>query len=142
MHIFSISGLITFIVLLVGCTSPENQSLEGTWQLVEGKNVAPDTTVIYSASPEAHHMKIIGQGHFATVWQDTAQNSSGFNGGSYTFEDGVYTESITLFSLIDWIGRESYFLAEIDGNRLLLTPANAKGEAQQYGWFEEYERVE
>ena len=126
-----VPGFLAMIVVLMGCSSPESASLEGTWQLIEGKNVTPDTTLIYSASPDAQHMKIIGDTHFATVWQDTAQNSSGFNGGTYTYEDGIYTESLTMFSLVDWIGRQSIFLAEIEGDRLILSPANAKGEADR-----------
>jgi len=140
------SRMAISIILVVGffisCASRQNNPVEGTWQLVDGRFVDEDTTVTYPMSPDEKRMKIIGKTHFATLWQDTTQNISGFNGGTYTFEDGMYTEQLSFFSSIDWIGIQSIFLAEIEGDRLLLTPSNADGEAQQYGYFEEWERLD
>jgi len=86
------SMVISLIIL--SCAQQEAKSpLEGTWQLINGKGLLPDTTIIYPGI-NGKHWKIITKSHFATIYQDTTSDkflTNGFNGGTYTFISGIYT---------------------------------------------------
>jgi hypothetical protein len=71
-------------------------------------------------------MKIIGKKYFSTTFQDTTRDKSdwyyaGFNGGTYTFENGVYTETLTCFSSPAMIGRKLAFKTEFKNDTLVIT---------------------
>ena len=135
-------GTIIFFVSLVSCAVEKRNPIEGAWQLVEGKNVSADSTEVYPASLSGKSMKIIGKTHFATVTQDTTSSSTGFNGGSYTFENDIYTEHLTYFSLVDAIGISASYKVKIEGDILFMVPSTADGEEQELGTFEEWKRLE
>ena len=91
-------------------------------------------------------MKIIGKKYFSTVWQDTTINKSdfwcaGFNGGTYTFENGVYTETEMYFNLPSNIGSKVAFKAEFENDTLVLTYI-PQGETDIYSNTEKWKRLE
>ena len=132
-------------VLLLSCAQMDTNPIQGTWQLVEGRYVTADTTIIYGVSPTASRIKVIGKTHFATVWQDTASSdpiATGFNGGTYTFSNGIYIEKLDYFSYKDWIGGEAIFKVKIEGDKLTFIPATKEGNEQETGFFDEWRRIE
>lgn len=137
-------GLV-ITVIITCCAQQEAKSpLEGTWQLTNGKGLSPDTTIIYPGI-NGKHWKIITKSHFATIYQDTTSDkflTNGFNGGTCTFIDGIYTENFTHSSLPSQIGRRMLFKAKIEGNKLFITPCSEDGTDEKYGNFEEYKRLD
>jgi hypothetical protein len=120
--------IVLGISLIIGsCTHQEVKSpIEGAWNLISGDETSPDTTIHYQRSTNSHYMKIIGEKYFSTTWQDTTRDKSdfyysGFNGGTYTFVNGVYTETLKCFSNPAYIGRKLAFKTEIKNDTLVIT---------------------
>ena len=133
--------------LLLSCTQQEEvkSPIEGTWQLLEGKVTTADTMFTYPGSTNAKHWKIITESHFATIYQDTTSNeifSTGFNGGTYTYIDGVYTEYFTHSKYSSQIGSSLSFKAKIEGDRLHISPCNEDGTENEFGNIEKYKRLD
>jgi hypothetical protein len=136
--------LSLIISLIIGsCTQQEVKSpIEGAWQLISGNETTPDTVMNYPFSTNGSFMKIIGEKYYSTVWQDTTINKSdwlfaGFNGGTYTFEKGVYSETAAYFSLRSNIGSKVAFKVEINNDTLVMTyiPEKAtKGYSSTEKW--------
>ena len=140
-----------FLILLVCAmfTRCGNQSISpiiGTWQLINGKYISSDTTVDYPGNVNGNHWKIITKSHFATIYQDTTSNkflSTGFNGGTYTYIDGIYTENFSHSSIANrQIGTKLSFKAKIEGDKLFISPYSKDGTEGKYGNFEEYKRLD
>ncbi len=139
---------LSLVVALViaSCTQEKESPIEGTWQLISGKDVTPDTVYNYPVSINGKYMKIIDKRYFSTVWQDTTINKSdgsyaGFNGGTYTFENGIYTEEEMYFILPSNIGSNPAFKAEIKNDTLVLTYIFKKA-ADGYFSIEKWKRLE
>jgi hypothetical protein len=119
--------LSLFIVLIIGnCAQEKKSPIVGAWQMISGTYTTPDTVINFPVSNNAKHMKIIGEKYFSTVWQDTTIDKSdwwyaGFNGGTYTFADGIYTEEEIYFMSPSNIGTKPAFKAEIKNDTLVLT---------------------
>ena len=117
--------LCLIIALIIGSCAQEKKSpIEGAWRLVYGNYTTPDTVMNYPLS--SNNMKIIDDKYFSTIWQDTVMDksnwwSAGFNGGTYTFVNGVYTENLMYFSIPSNIGGKASFNAEIRNDTLVLT---------------------
>ena len=137
---------ILFIAIFSNCAFSDDNTLKGVWELVEGKNVSADTTTtFFPTTPFAKHMKIISKTHFTTVWQDTSVSNfwtEGFNGGTYTFINGIYTEHLTYFSWVESIGIKVSFKVKIEGDKLFLSPANEDGTEKEFGLFEQWKKLE
>ncbi len=139
--------LCLFIVLLIGsCTQEKKSPIVGAWQLISGRTVTQDTVIIAPASVNGNHMKIIGEKYFSTIWQDTSINKSdlwyaGFNGGTYTFENEVYTESSEYFSILSSIGNTYSAKVEFKGDTMVLTyiPKDANSQVSS---VDEWKRLE
>jgi len=137
---------------LITCNGPNTSSIVGTWQLVNGKELylSNDTikTFDYPGNVNGNHWKIITKSHFATIYQDTTSNSekflyTGFNGGTYTYINGIYTETFTHSSLSKGqIGTSLSFNAKIEGNKLFISPVSKDGKDKKTGNFEEYRRLD
>ncbi len=133
--------LLGFILLFSACQ--ETNPLEGTWILIEGEYVTENNTLNYPVSEENKRLKVVGKTHFATVWQDPENDAyCGYNGGTYKFENGIYTESLEYFNENKFIGTKSHFLLSIDGDKITIRSCNAMGEEQEYGFFEEWKKIE
>lgn len=138
-------GMI-ILLIIINCTQEKKSPVEGSWKLLSGKYATPDSVMNYPLSNNAHYMKIIGKKYFSTTWQDTTFNKSsfyyaGFNGGTYTFENGIYTETEMCFSSPSNIGIKVAFKAEINNDTLVLTNIPEK-EAAGYSFIEKWKRLE
>ena len=143
-----INTLLSMIILIIigSCTQEKKSPIEGCWQLISGKAMTQDTVMNYPVSIHGYHMKIIGKKYFSTVWQDTTINKSdfcyaGFNGGTYTFENGVYTETEMYFNLPSNIGSKVAFKAEFENDTLVLTYI-PQGATDIYTNTEKWKRLE
>lgn len=135
--------LIVFAGLLAFNIAPKKkQSIQGTWILVEGKMVTETEVAKYPASSNSRHMKLITENHFSTVWQDAAdENSGNFNGGFYTFSDGIFTETLTFFSDHSMIGNTAHFKIRLDKDRLYMDSCDENGNISDIGFFEVWEKA-
>jgi hypothetical protein len=101
---------------------------------------------MYPFSDQARHWKIITRTHFATIFQDTTTDvvfSTGFNGGTYTFMNSIYTENFTHSSYSNnLIGQKLLFNARIENDTLFLSPCSEDGTMLENGNFEEYKRLD
>ena len=134
-----------FLMVMSYCASAqESNSIEGVWQLVKGEYKSEDSSFSYPQIPYFKSMKIITKTNFATVWQDTSlgADESGFNGGTYTFVNGIYTESCDYFFYIPWVGAKISYRIRFEGDRFLMSPVTADGKDEKFGVFEEWKRVE
>lgn len=133
-------------LIIISCSQPEvKSSIEGSWALVSGKYITPDTVINYPLTSNGNHMKIIGKKYFSTIWQDTTVRnpdwlSSGFNGGDYSFENGVYTENLQYFSLLPNIGGKVTFKADLQNDTLQLTSIPTS-DADKYSNIEKWRRL-
>lgn len=139
--------LSMIILLIIGSYAQERKSpIEGSWRLVSGKMVTQDTVYNYPVSVNGNHMKIIGEKYFSTIWQDTTINKSdlwyaGFNGGTYTFENGIYTETYMHFTFLSSIGNKFELKVEFKNDTLVLTNI-PKGETDKNSMVEKWKRLE
>lgn len=135
---------VTLFLVSCGFTSNPEPSIEGTWKLVTGKYVNVDTVVEYPLTEVADHMKIISGTHFATVWQDSRESdwvSCGYNGGTYTLQNGVYAETHPFFSIETRRQNTEYFTVTITTDRLFMVPCNVDGTPNKFGNYEEWVRL-
>ena len=120
-------ALIAFSFLAgASCQQKTDSPIEGAWQLISARTVIQDTVIFAPASVNSNHMKIIGEKYFSTIWQDTTLNESniwyaGFNGGTYTFKNEVYTESLEYFNILSSIGGTFSAKVEFTGDTMVLT---------------------
>jgi hypothetical protein len=137
--------ILTVAFIVGGCTQEKKSPIEGAWKLISGKSVTPDTVMNYPVSINGNHIKIIGKKYFTTIWQDTTIKSDwwsdGFNGGTYTFVDGIYTEDEMYFITPGNIGSKPAFKAEIKNDTLVLTYIFKKA-ADGYSNIEKWKRLE
>jgi hypothetical protein len=144
--------LVLACVFYITCNAQNASSIIGTWQLVNGKEVylSHDTlkTFNYPGNVNGNHWKIITKSHFASIYQDTTSNSNeflhtGFNGGTYTYINDVYTGHFTHSSLSKHqIGTSLTFKAKIEGDKLFISPLSKDGKDSKTGNFEEYKRLD
>lgn len=135
-----------FAAFLFGsCTHEQKSPIVGAWQLVSGYQKL-DTTINYPVTANGHHMKIIGEKHFSTIWQDTTLDKSdrwyaGFNGGTYTFKDEVYTETYEYFIWLSSIGNTISYKTEFKSDTMIMTyiPADPDSKASS---IEVWKRLE
>jgi hypothetical protein len=138
---------LIFSLIIGSCTQKEARSpIEGTWQLVNGRYLSSDTSINYPGNFNGNHWKILTDSHFATIYQDTASNkflSTGFNGGTYTYIDGIYKEYYTHSSISNsQIGMELTFKAKVEDDKLFISPCSEDGKEEEFGNFEEYKRLD
>jgi hypothetical protein len=134
------------ISLIIGSCAQEKRSpIEGSWKLISGKLTTSRSVMIYPLSEHGNHLKMIGDGYFTTIWQDTYIDksvwmSSGFNGGTYTFENGVYTETISHFADTTFIGYKTAYKAEIKNDTLTISFPTDK-EVSEHTSVEKWKRL-
>ena len=135
--------LLVFIGLFAFNVAPKKkESIQGAWILVEGKMVTENEVTNYPGSSNTRHMKLISDNHFSTIWQDAAdENSGNFNGGFYTFSDGIFTETLTFFSDRSMIGETAHFKIRLDKDRLYLDSCDENGNISDIGFFEVWKKA-
>jgi hypothetical protein len=136
--------------LLINCENKSTSPITGTWELIKGSYISSDTALMksieYPRTVNGKNWKIITKSHFASIYQDTTTDllfTTGFNGGTYTFINGIYTENFTHSSISNnQIGEKLFFKAKIEGDKLFLTPCSEDGTEKKFGNFEEYKRLD
>lgn len=141
------SVLIFLFVVALGSlsvfyfTNRDINPMIGTWEMRSGVYYGPDGNTGFSAD-NTRQMKVINKTHFTTLWQDTVYNKNrGFNGGSYTFENGIYTEYLEYFVIEDRIGDTAHFKVELEDNTLSISACDKDGNISKTGYFQVWERV-
>ena len=134
--------------IILSCSQQEVKSpIEGTWQMISGTYITPDTVINYPESTNGKHIKMVGKTYFSTIWQDTTIDKSnmwygGFNGGTYTFANGVYTETETHFSLLSNIGSKPSFNIEFNSDTAVFTAILTPDTPSGYSNVEKWKRIE
>ena len=140
---FIYAPVAAMLIALMCSTSLMNDSLEGTWILVKGIHVTSEDTIKLPATENAVHMKIIGKTHFATIWQDpNDENNEGFNGGTYTFENGIYTENLNFFSKNANIGLIARFKVKLEKDMFYMESIAEEGKKSDFSLYEVWKRAE
>ena len=118
-HVLTLFTLILFAGLFAfNFTFKKKESLQGAWTMVEGKWVTEEQTQNSRGSSSAKHMKILSKNHFATLAQNVEiETNYNFNGGSYTFKDGIYTENLTISRSQQIIGTKIHYKVRFGGHR-------------------------
>jgi len=131
------------MIMLVCNTGTAKDTLEGSWILVKSTIITPEDTIHLPATENAVHMKIIGKTHFATIWQDpNVENYAGFNGGTYTFENGIYTENLQFNSNRASIGWIVSFRVTLEKNRFFMESVDKEGNKPEIEISEEWKRAD
>ena len=140
--------LITILIAfsLYSCKQVSSYPLMGAWELVKGEYKNSDTTINYPLSSSSKHLKILTEKHFTTIWQDTTDVASfypGFNGGTYTLVDSIYTENFDYNSDILSIGKTFTAKIKIEDDRFFITPSSENWKDES-GWaiYEEWKKIE
>ena len=140
---FIYAPVAAILLALICSTSSMNDTMVGTWILVKGIIVTAEDTTKLPATDNAVHMKIIGKTHFTTIWQDpNVENYAGFNGGTYTFEDGIYTENLEFFSVKGSIGTVARFRVKLEQDMLYMESIAEEGKTPKYRISEKWKRAE
>jgi hypothetical protein len=95
-------------------------SLVGAWQLESGEQVLPDGTVTRYDRDAMKALKVISAGHFSF----TSHKGGKFYaaaGGSYSAQDGKYTERPDYASYAPMVGQSYRFSYELDGDQWRLS---------------------
>lgn len=141
-----VSGLVmvlAVVALFFWKVEKSENPMVGTWVMISGVYMGPDGQAGDLSPGSSRQMKVINGSHFTTLWQDTlTRENMGFNGGSYTFENNIYTEYLDFFSITGRIGDTAHYLVELRGNRLSISACNERGEISATGYFQEWERID
>lgn len=145
MNVKSLLLIVAMVFMQLACTVEESDpSIEGTWRLITGKYVDEDTVIEYPRTAVAEHMKIISENHYATVWQDNNEDddiTAGYNGGTYTYKNGIYSENHPFFSIATRRGNTEHFAVTVTNDRLFMVPCLPDGTPNKYGNYEEWVRL-
>lgn len=91
------------------------QNIQGTWEMMESSG---------NPSPEGYtQLKFITPTHFIWMKADPEGNIISGASGTYTYNDGVYTESIlyTLPGMKPWKGKKGiYSKVKFEGKNLII----------------------
>lgn len=112
----------------------KNQALDGQWLFATR---GPDTGQDRRGEKNPRKtLKFLLDGRFQWIaYQTETMRFSGTGGGSFTAEDGVYTENIEFFSRDnDRVGASLKFNFEIKGDDWHHTGKNSKGEPMYEIW--------
>ena len=136
--------LAILISVIMSCATEKTNQLEGTWELVSGKYILPDTTINRPESNYERTIKIINKTHFATIKQDTSKDESFmFNAGKYILNKNTYTENLEFFSHSYLIGSSLSFEIKIEGDHITMSgPIKKIGEDEtEWEVYEVYKKI-
>jgi hypothetical protein len=101
-----------FVLLLAGCC--KTNSLEGTWELLEGEYVDKQGNMITYKEVGMKSLKMISGTHFSFTSMKGDEFWAGGT-GTYQLQDGVYTESLTYNSFGEKPGTQFSFEYKLEG---------------------------
>lgn len=143
-HVLTLFTLILFAGLFTfNFTLKKKKSLQGAWTMVEGKWVTEDHQTLDSRGPSSvKHLKIFSENHFATLAQNVGEeNAYNYNGGSYTFKDGIYSENLKISATQQIIGTTLHYKVRIEGDRFYMDACDENGNLIKTGAFEVWEKA-
>ncbi len=113
-------------VLFVSCNTSitDDESLQGTWQLISGTIVEKNDTTFTDYTKDRKMIKILNASHFSFLNHDLAKDSASFfiaGGGRYTLEGDKYTEHLEYCSDRAWEGHNFSFTVKIQNDTLVQT---------------------
>ncbi|TSD63287.1 lipocalin family protein [Inquilinus sp. KBS0705] len=126
--------LIIPFLALAACKAPADQKtadtlaaapIQGTWKLVSAVAVTKgDTVVTYPEKGQEDEMiKVINADHFAFFKHDLKKPGSkaifDSGAGTYTFENGNYTENLQYCNYREWENHSFNFKASFKGDTLI-----------------------
>ena len=130
---YTLITIIVLIFLFSSFTGPTNK-LEGTWELVSGKIILPDTTIVMPQTQFGHAIKVFNKTHFATIHQDTTKKELYGNAGTYILTEDTYTENLEFASGIKNIGKTLSYTSTIEGNQWTLSGPIKKSDEEVPEW--------
>jgi hypothetical protein len=144
---FSFYIFFCFLLIFLMGSSPEKvMPLEGTWDLISGHSIRPDTTTQnFPRSDYSRQIKFIGKNFYCWVRQDTSMKISGFGAGSYTLKGNTYTENLEMFYRTTFIGHTLTFKVEIKEDTLIQSGKMSLEDmgigSYNYNLYEVYTRI-
>jgi hypothetical protein len=135
--------LLVIFLLLLSCESKQKNPFEGAWELTSAKWTFADTTK-FPNSEHDREVKIFSEKNFIFIRQDTTNDDLFFaGGGTYTFKDNKYMETIESVSWSGGIGNTSTYECKFDDDLFIIEgPLNPQGELNpQWMLHEEWERI-
>ena len=125
-RIISISLMVLYLLCLMSCTPSEKpakavvlgkDALVGSWRLIKTIEIGHEDSTNRRDGEEKFYIKHINNTHFIWVEFDRINNQLlGTGGGTYTIENGIYTENIEFYYPpgANELGQAIPFTAEID----------------------------
>lgn len=142
-YIFSALIIVSCLSSVIFLNSKEKDfSLVGTWVLRTGVLLGPDGQVDLKRKGSTKELKVISDTHFTTIWQNPLEpKDMGFNGGSYTFKNNIFTEQLEFFSFTERIGETVHYKIELEENTLSMSACDSVGNISKTGYFQVWERL-
>ena len=138
-------GILTAISLGSLCHFDKDNTLEGVWELKEGRDHQKDHDSYYP-SKNGEHQKVFTKNFFQTIWQDWSENPGsiypGFNGGLYILNGSNYTEHHNFNYYDQDVGKVSYYKIRVEDYAFYLSPAEEDGNSKEFGHYETWIRKE
>lgn len=96
----------------------------GTWQLMTGTLIEKGDTTVTDYTKNVSFIKIINDTHFAFLQHDLSKGKDSAavftsGGGSYTFNDSLYTEQLEYCSDRAWEGHSFVFTIALQNDTLI-----------------------
>jgi hypothetical protein len=135
--------VMLFLFLSYSCC--EKNKVEGTWELVSAKWYYPDSSMAeFPNSEYDREVKIIGKTHFLFIRQDTTNKELYFSGGgTYTFEENKYTETLNLLSWEGDMGSVATYDCEFRDSMWIVTgPVGEGDKLPSWKLHEEWKKIE
>jgi hypothetical protein len=123
--------LVVLVAILLSCGTetktesrqPKTKPIIGTWQLLSGTLIEKGDTTVTDYTQKVSFIKIINDTHFAFLQHDLqkGKDSAVFvaGGGSYSYNDSLYTEHLEYCSAREWEGNDFAFTITIKEDTLI-----------------------
>jgi len=122
------------IAILFGCDSEKMNEIEGSYELLSGKYITPDTTVL-APGDSSKHIKIFNKTHFATITKNfSLGEKNSFNFGNYNYENNIYKEYVMFSSQNVQIGSSFTFLITIEEEQFKIKGPIADADEENHAW--------
>lgn len=106
-------------------SKPSQIPIAGTWQLITGTHIVNNDSVVTDYTKNISFIKIINDTHFAFLQHDLSKGKDSSaavfvaGGGSYLFNDSLYTEHLEYCSAREWEGNDVSFQIAVKNDTLM-----------------------
>ena len=111
---------ILFTVLMMSCTTSNDNEMNGAWKYVSGSYTSDDSTT-KSTSDEIKSMKIFSDNYYSLVTQMVSSDNFFAHSGLYNLEGDSYTESFKMHKNPEMIGKSETFTYQMKNNQLIIS---------------------